>query len=101
MLDRADSPARSPQTGLETEARPVEFRGAGFTPKAGRYSGWIALVLVIGLWQLAGSMGWVNPVFLPAPLAIAGAIYRLAFSGALWQHLAFSIMRIGTGWILG
>ena len=29
------------------------------------------------------------------------AIYRLAISGALWQHLSYSIMRIGAGWILG
>jgi ABC-type nitrate/sulfonate/bicarbonate transport system permease component len=85
----------------ETETRPVAFRGAGFAPKAGRYAGWIALVLVIGFWQLAGSTGWINPLFLPAPSAIAVAIYRLAASGALWHHLSYSIMRIGTGWILG
>ena len=64
-------------------------------------SGWIALALVIALWQLAGSAGWVNPLFLPAPSAIALAIYKLAMSGALWQHLSWSIMRIGVGWILG
>jgi ABC-type nitrate/sulfonate/bicarbonate transport system permease component len=85
----------------EAETRPVAFRGAGFAPRAGRYSGWIALVLVIGLWQSAGSAGWINPLFLPAPSAIAVAIWRLAASGALWQHLSYSIMRIGTGWILG
>src|SRR5471030_1266556 len=95
MLDR------SPQEDLTAETRPVAFRGAGFMPKAGRYSGWIALALVIGLWQLAGSAGWINPLFLPAPSAIAAAIYRLALSGALWHHLSYSIMRIGTGWILG
>jgi NitT/TauT family transport system permease protein len=92
---------RAPQPDLETAPRPVEFRGGGFTPRAGRYSGWIALALVIGLWQLAGSAGWVNPLFLPAPSAIAVAIYKLAVSGALWHHLSVSIMRIGTGWILG
>jgi ABC-type nitrate/sulfonate/bicarbonate transport system permease component len=99
MLDRAETPASPPEdrTGL----RPVEFRGAGFAPKASRYSGWTALVLVIGLWQLAGSAGWVNPLFLPAPSAIAVAIYKLAVSGALWHHLSYSIMRIGAGWILG
>jgi NitT/TauT family transport system permease protein len=56
---------------------------------------------MIGLWQLAGSAGWVNPLFLPAPSAIAVTIYKLALSGALWHHLSYSIMRIGTGWILG
>jgi ABC-type nitrate/sulfonate/bicarbonate transport system permease component len=100
MLDRSQATG-SPQDDRNAETRPVAFRGAGFMPKAGRYSGWIALVLVIGLWQLAGSAGWINPLFLPAPSAIARAIYQLAISGALWHHLSYSIMRIGTGWILG
>jgi ABC-type nitrate/sulfonate/bicarbonate transport system permease component len=96
MLDRA--PQETQQTG---ETRPVAFRGAGFTPRAGRASGWIALALVIAFWQLAGSAGWVNPLFLPSPAAIAIAIYKLALSGALWLHLSWSIMRIGSGWVLG
>ena len=71
-------------------------------PGAGRTSGWIALALVIALWQLAGSAGWVNPLFLPPPSAIAVAIYKLAMSGALWQHVSWlRSMRIGSGWILG
>jgi ABC-type nitrate/sulfonate/bicarbonate transport system permease component len=101
MLDRAQETPDSPQADAKTELRPVEFRGAGFAPKAGRYSGWTALVLVIGLWQIAGSAGWINPLFLPTPAAIARAIWQLAMSGALWHHLSYSIMRIGTGWILG
>src|SRR3981189_1941593 len=101
MLDRSETARPSRQDDPDTEPRPVEFRGGGFTPRAGRYSGWIALVLVIGLWQLAGCAGWVNPLFLPAPSAIAVAIYKLAPRRALWHHLSYSIMRIGTGWILG
>src|SRR4030088_2988990 len=101
MLDRSKMPHASPQADHDTETRPVAFRGAGFTPRAGRYSGWMALALVIGLWQLAGSAALVNPLFLPAPSAIAVAIYKLALSGALWHHLSVSIMRIGTGWLLG
>jgi len=99
MLDRA----REEQAPADPSAgtRPVAFRGAGFAPRAGRISGWIALALVIGLWQLAGSAGWVNPLFLPTPVAIARAIWHLAMSGTLWRHLSVSIMRIGTGWLLG
>src|SRR5258708_29553525 len=100
MLDRAKDRAVLSPTEASTEPRPVKFRGAGFTPRAGRYSGWIALLLVIGFWQLAGSAGWGNPLFLPAPSAIAVAIYKLAISGALWQHLSWSVMRIGSGWVL-
>src|SRR2546421_2706835 len=99
MLDRS---AQDTKHGdVSEKPRPVAFRGAGFTPGAGRYSGWIALALVIALWQLAGSAGWVNPLFLPPPSAIAVAIYKLATSGALWQHVSWSVMRIGSGWIIG
>jgi NitT/TauT family transport system permease protein len=101
MLERPENAAGSPQENRKAEIRPVAFRGAGFTPTSDRYAGWIALILVIGLWQLAGSSGWINPLFLPAPSAIALAIYKLALSGALWHHVSVSIMRIGTGWILG
>ncbi|MGY3693756.1 NitT/TauT family transport system permease protein [Bradyrhizobium sp. USDA 3240] len=98
MLDRA--PQETKDQSVEA-TRPVAFRGAGFTSGGSRHAGWIALALVIALWQLAGSSGWVNPLFLPAPSAIAIAIYKLAMSGALWLHLSWSIMRIGTGWIIG
>ena len=101
MLERAKTNRDRSSPGLDGDTRPVSFRGAGFTPKAGRWSGWLALLLVIGLWQLAGSGGWVNPLFLPTPVAIARAIWQLAISGALWHHLSYSIMRIGTGWMLG
>src|SRR6202158_3689154 len=101
MLDRAEDQTGSPPADRDTAPRLVKFRGGGFTPKAGHTAGWIALALVIGFWQLAGSAGWVNPLFLPAPSAIAVAIYKLAASGALWHHLSVSTMRIGAGWILG
>src|ERR1700736_917564 len=101
MLERAENQTGSPPADRDTAPRLVAFRGAGFTPRAGGGSGWIALAPVIGSWQLAGSCGWVTPLFLPAPSAIAAAIYKLAVSGALWHHLSVSIMRIGAGWILG
>jgi NitT/TauT family transport system permease protein len=100
VLERSelsDAPKADPADGT----RSVAFRGAGFAPKLDRRAGWIAMVLVIALWQLASGLRWVNPLFLPAPTAIARAIWQLAASGALWQHLSWSIMRIGTGWLLG
>jgi len=100
MLDRANEATDPPPTEA-TELRPVAFRGAGFAPKTGRYASWIALMLALGVWQLAGSIGLVNSLFLPTPVATISAIYQLALSGALWQHLSWSIMRIGSGWVLG
>jgi NitT/TauT family transport system permease protein len=101
VLDRAGQTDTPPRDDLNTDVRPVAFRGGGFAPKAGRYAGWIALALVLAVWQLVSSAGLVNPLFLPAPSAIARAIYLLALSGALWHHLSYSIMRIGVGWAFG
>ncbi len=100
MLDRAEvtEPASGQATG---ELRPIRFRGAGFTPATSRSAGWIALATVLALWQAAGSLALVNPLFLPTPLAIARALYQLAISGALWQHVSVSLLRIGVGWALG
>jgi ABC-type nitrate/sulfonate/bicarbonate transport system permease component len=98
MLDRAtqgETPVKDAAT------RRVRFRGAGFVPASSRFGGWVALALMIALWQIAGSARLVNPLFLPAPSAIARAIYQLAVSGALWQHVSASLLRIGVGWLLG
>jgi ABC-type nitrate/sulfonate/bicarbonate transport system permease component len=102
MLERSkDATGTPPDDDRKADAHPVPFRGGGFVPKAGRASGWIGLILAIGLWQLAGSAALVNPLFLPPPSAIALAMYKLAMSGTLWQHVSASIVRIGAGWILG
>src|ERR1043166_8940527 len=98
MLERPENAAGLPHRDRNTGTRPVTFRGAGFVPASSRYAGWTAILLVIALWQVAGSAGWVNPLFLPAPSSIALAIWKLAISGALWHHLSVSIMRIGAGW---
>ncbi|CAL74611.1 Putative ABC transporter, permease protein [Bradyrhizobium sp. ORS 278] len=79
----------------------MPFRGGGFTPSASRWAGVLAIVAVLGLWQLIGSLALINPLFLPTPLGILRALYRLAESGALWQHLSASLLRILSGWALG
>ena len=99
MLDRAEEKATA-QAASEN-LRKVAFRGGGFSPKTSRYAGLISLAGAIALWQLAGSLSLINPVFLPTPLSIMRAMLQLASSGALWQHLAYSLMRIGSGWLLG
>src|SRR3569833_2021117 len=100
MLDRTET-GEAPITDTADATRPVRFRGGGFTSSTSRYAGWIALAAVLASWQGAGSLALVNPLVLPAPLASCRAIYQLALSGALWQHLAYSIVRIGVGWALG
>ncbi|CCE11862.1 putative ABC transporter, permease protein [Bradyrhizobium sp. STM 3843] len=79
----------------------MRFRGAGFTPATSRHAGWLALAAALAVWQAAGSLAPVNPLFLPTPVAIARALYQLAISGVLWQHVSVSLLRISAGWALG
>jgi len=100
MLDRADVTV-SPAGDAIGASRPVRFRGAGFTPATSRHAGWLALAAALAVWQAAGSLALVNPLFLPTPVAIARALYQLAISGLLWQHVSVSLLRISAGWALG
>jgi len=82
-------------------ARTLRFRGGGFAPGRRRWAALLFFALVLGLWQLSGSLRWVSPLFLPSPLAILAALQAEAASGALWIHLGASLQRIVLGWALG
>jgi ABC-type nitrate/sulfonate/bicarbonate transport system permease component len=81
--------------------REVSFRGGGFLPVPNQLHSWIAFALVIALWQVAVSAHWIDPVFLPSPVAICESLWNLAIGGDLWRHLSISLLRIGSGWAIG
>ncbi len=65
---------------------------------------WAAAVTLIGalvLWQAAASAGLIRTLFLPAPVAIARALWALTVSGELWTHLSASLARLAVGWLVG
>src|SRR5258708_38124452 len=92
MLDRAPQQSER-RIDATAETRPVKFRGGGFVPSTGRYGGWTAPAAAIAPWQVAGSTSRVNPLFLPAPLAIVRAVYELALSGALCHDRSRCVVR--------
>src|SRR5579863_1281226 len=91
MVDRGNDDA-APAQADDGSLRNVRFRGAGFLPQTSGHAGLVAIAVVIGLWQLAGGLSLVNPVFLPTPVSILRATVQLALSGALWQHLTYSVL---------
>jgi NitT/TauT family transport system permease protein len=99
--------AAPPQAGVAEPAldrsalTPVRFRGGGFSPSSSRLSTWLAFILPICLWQAASSLGWISPLFLPSPMAIARALKALIVTGELWRHVSISLVRIGLGWLVG
>jgi ABC-type nitrate/sulfonate/bicarbonate transport system permease component len=55
-------------------------------------------VLVLTGWELATSLGGVDPIFLPAPSAVATAFGTLLLSGELLLHSLSSIGRLLAGY---
>lgn len=83
------------------EPRQIAFRGGGFHYVPRRHVAWIAFALIIALWQVLSSIGWLSPIDLPSPRAIVAALWDLVVSGRLFVHIGASLGRILVGWLLG
>jgi taurine transport system permease protein len=79
----------------------VRFRGGGFAPGSKTLIGLVGFVVLFALWEAAFVLRWVNPVLLPGPIEVMGALWRLAASGELWRHVSASLGRIGGGFVIG
>lgn len=64
-------------------------------------SGFILPVIIIIIWQLIGSFGWVTKTVLPTPLEIILAAKNLAVSGVLFTNMKVSIIRAACGFVIG
>jgi NitT/TauT family transport system permease protein len=79
----------------------VPFRASGFSPGNHPWTGALALVVLVLIWQAGSATGFIPELFLPSPLAVARALWRLALSGDLWRNLLASLLRLAVGWTLG
>jgi sulfonate transport system permease protein len=62
---------------------------------------WLLPTLVLAGWQAAASFGLVSTRFMPAPLDVAAAGWRLAQTGELWENLWVSFARAAAGFLIG
>lgn len=68
---------------------------------------WSLLILfILGvLWILSGVYQWTDPIFWPAPGAVADQFVSTATEGyryfTLWQHIGYSVFRVVTGVFFG
>jgi ABC-type nitrate/sulfonate/bicarbonate transport system permease component len=60
-----------------------------------------ALLAFVLLWSLAGGLVQLtrpfNPLFLPAPWVVIGAMAELAIKGQLWPHIGATLERVAVG----
>lgn len=67
----------------------------------GKLLPWLLPTLVLAGWQAAASLGFVSTRFMPAPLDVAAAGWRLAQTGELWENLWVSFARAAAGFLIG
>jgi sulfonate transport system permease protein len=60
-----------------------------------------ALTLVLLVWEAAGRAGLLNPLYVPSPSRIAGALSELFASGRIWPHLEATFTAALAGLVLG
>jgi taurine transport system permease protein len=55
-------------------------------------------IVILAFWSLASGMGWIRPLFLPAPWTILEEFFTVARDGfanyTLWQHIGISALRV-------
>jgi taurine transport system permease protein len=103
-IDAMSSPATSipspvavpPATERAPAVRTSKFKVPGEGSSVGISV--VTVVVLIVLWFLATNLGWVRPLFLPKPQAVAQQFYEYLTGQAndkpLWQHFAASMARV-------
>ncbi|MCM3702769.1 ABC transporter permease [Paenibacillus macerans] len=61
----------------------------------------ILLLLLIGWWELAGRMKWIDVLIFSYPSKVTKQIFQDAASGELWPHLAMTVGETAVGFLLG
>src|SRR5690349_23677832 len=65
----------------------------------------VALLLLLGLWETASRLKWIDPFYAPAPSAIGKVLFSLFAEGQIWTHLeatfSAAIMGLVAGLALG
>jgi sulfonate transport system permease protein len=79
----------------------LDFVGAVLEFVWQRFLPWLVPAVLIGLWQLASSHGWLSSRVLPAPWDVVTAAWQLAATGELWHHVQISAGRALSGLAIG
>lgn len=62
---------------------------------------WIVLVLILLLWQVAGSKGWISIAILSSPTRIFEKFIQMLGDGSLARHVFTSLGRVLKGFCVG
>jgi taurine transport system permease protein len=60
----------------------------------------LSVLVFMALWTAATNLGWIAPIFLPSPNAVASEAQKLIATGELWQAVIASSERVFLGFAL-
>lgn len=86
---------------VETDRKPVAFRGGGFAPKPIWYVAPLVFLALLTVWELGSRYGLISSLVLPAPTEVFSALRNLVESGMLYKHLSASLTRLLIGFTCG
>jgi sulfonate transport system permease protein len=66
-----------------------------------RYRRFLPPLIIVLIWQLGSSLGWIPSRSIASPLDILGTLWALSASGELLQHLLVSLARVSAGLTIG
>src|SRR6185437_8530799 len=61
----------------------------------------VGFAILLAVWEAAARHGLLNPLYAPAPSAIAGALVQLFGEGTIWPHLEATFSAALGGLFLG
>jgi ABC-type nitrate/sulfonate/bicarbonate transport system permease component len=62
-----------------------------------RWPGFALIAVLLGLWELASRMAWVDPLTVPPVSTIFTSLWDSAVSGQLWEAVGPTLRRLLTG----
>jgi len=61
----------------------------------------LLLAALLGMWELAAKLGWINPFITSQPSGIMKTIVNLYSSGVLFRHVGVTVLETVVGFTLG
>ena len=86
---------------VDAPKQAVPFRGGGFRPRPIRWVGLAVFIVLIALIEWGTRSEWISPLTLPRPSDVLLTFGEMHRTGALWDNLSVSLMRLIVGSAMG
>jgi len=87
------------RAGAESRVRPVKPARPVVSPE--RFLPFLLPLVVIAIWQLGSSVGWISTRIMPSPAAVVLAFWQTTISGQLPHNILVSAGRAFAGLLVG